>query len=194
MGAAAAGAAPGRCAGGNTLPSPMADPQSVPQQDRVLAVGPIAEVVSRIRTRITPALARRRHTTAIRWLSAAATMFLDMVANVNFDIEGNGELRVLETLQETSPRCVFDVGANVGDWSERAARLFPAAEIHAFEIVPVTARELSRRIERAGLGNVRVNTFGLSDEPGTVSVAHSPDFSEGASAAVVQPVGAAELI
>jgi FkbM family methyltransferase len=167
----------------------MAPPISVPEQRALLDPGLAASLVARLRARLAPVLTRRRHTTLVRFAVACSSQIVDMAANVNFDIAQNGELEVLSRLRGTSPACVLDVGANVGDWSERAAAMLPTAHIHAFEIVPETAEELRRRLERAGLLTVTVNAIGLSDESGTVRVAHLPGFAEGSSAAVVQPLG-----
>lgn len=144
------------------------------------------------RNRVTPAVAKRRDRFLFRGLAAASTLYLDMVGNVCFDIEINGELRVLRAVAQRSPTCVFDVGANVGDWSVAAAGLFPQARIEAFEIVPDTAAQMQDRLARLGLSSVHLNALGLSDEESTIAVAHLPGFSQGSSAAVVQPVGQVE--
>ena len=62
--------------------------------------------------------------------------------NVNFDINKNGELRTLKLLSLIKPKCIFDVGANVGEWSLLALKLYPTSIIHAFEIVPSTYKEV----------------------------------------------------
>lgn len=142
-----------------------------------------------VRNRFTPVVATRRHRYLFRALANAADLYLDMFANRCYEFNINGEARVLEALAEPPPRCVFDVGANVGDWSAIAARLFPTAQIHAFEIVPDTARAMEDRLTRAGLTSVYLNPFGLSDQPGTVPVAHLPGFSQGSSAAAAPPDG-----
>jgi FkbM family methyltransferase len=135
-----------------------------------------------VRNRFTPVVATRRDRYLFRALANAADLYLDMFANRCYEFDINGEARVLEALSEPPPRCVFDVGANVGDWSAIAARLFANAEIHAFEIVPETARTMEDRLTRAGLTSVHLNAFGLSDAPGTVRVAHLPSFSQGSTA------------
>jgi FkbM family methyltransferase len=140
-----------------------------------------------LRNRLTPAVARRRHTRPVRFARLCASQLLDMFANVNFDLEHNGELRVLEQLRRVEPSVVFDVGANVGDWSMTAARVLHNTRIHAFEIVPQTASDLRSRIEQAHADSVVVNAIGLSDHAGEIPVAYLPAFSEGSSAAVVQP-------
>jgi FkbM family methyltransferase len=137
----------------------------------------------------TPAIARRRDRFLFRALASASTLYLDMYANVCFEMDVNGERRVLSVLAARGADCILDVGANVGDWSIAAAGLAPRARIEAFEIVPDTAEELRRHLAAVGASAVNVNAIGLSDADGTVEVAHLPGFSQGSSAAVVQPAG-----
>lgn len=99
-----------------------------------------------------------------------------------------------EQLRGARPECVFDVGANLGDWSLHAAKLCPQAAVHAFEIVPETAQALADRVRDVGARSITVNALGLSDVEGTVPVAFLRGFSEGSSAAVVRPVGQAEWV
>jgi FkbM family methyltransferase len=87
------------------------------------------------------------------------------------DIAHNGEARVLEQLG-SDLGVVFDVGANVGDWTARALAA-GAREVHAFEISPTTAAGVTQRY--AGDARVRVNAFGLGAAPGTVAIHHFPD-------------------
>jgi FkbM family methyltransferase len=171
------------------LAAPLTPPVTAPAQRTFLPRGRIQDVVDRMRTRVTPAVARRRDRFLFRALASASTLYLDMYANVCFEMDVNGELRVLRTLAERGAHCILDVGANVGDWSIAAARLSPQARIEAFEIVPDTAEELRRHLASTGVTSVNVNALGLSDADGTVEVAHLPGFSQGSSAAVVQPAG-----
>ena len=88
--------------------------------------------------------------------------------NTDFVMQRNGELRALEIVAAHGARCIFDVGANVGDWSATAARLLPGCAIHAFEIVPSTFRELASRL--GSVPNVHLNLLGLSDTDGDVRI------------------------
>jgi FkbM family methyltransferase len=88
--------------------------------------------------------------------------------NVDFEIERNGERRVLEIVSAATPGCLFDVGANSGDWTKLARSLNPAARIHAFEIVPSTRAHLVTAT--GGLGGIVVADHGLSDAEGVVDV------------------------
>ncbi|HVV36764.1 MAG TPA: FkbM family methyltransferase [Acidimicrobiales bacterium] len=87
------------------------------------------------------------------------------------DIAHNGEARVLQQLRGELG-VVFDVGANVGEWTAQALAC-GASAVHAFEISPATAAGLTKRYENDA--RVRVNSFGLSSAPGTITIHHYPD-------------------
>ena len=87
------------------------------------------------------------------------------------DIAHNGEARVLERLG-SELRVVFDVGANIGEWTARALAN-GATSVHAFEISPATAAGVTQRY--ADDARVRVNAFGLSSAPGSITIHHFPD-------------------
>lgn len=78
----------------------------------------------------------------------------------NIDPRTNGEDRVAGAVLPRA-KVIFDVGANVGDWTAEAVRLAPAARIHCFEPGSAAFAALSNR----GLPAERVvlNPFGLSD-------------------------------
>lgn len=80
----------------------------------------------------------------------------------------NGEQALLDRLAPLGFRMLFDVGANVGTWSTHALQVFPEANLHAFEIVPDTFAALRSRLPV--VERIRLNPFGLSDQPGRVSV------------------------
>lgn len=93
----------------------------------------------------------------------------------NAQLKNNGELRLLRQVLPTS-LVVFDVGANVGDWSELALTINPNLQIHCFE----PSRAAFKILQQRGLvGLVRFNNLGLSAiaENGTMHL-----FSEGAGA------------
>lgn len=54
---------------------------------------------------------------------------------------------------------VFDVGANVGDVTAEMARFFPAAEVHAFELIIPTFNQLTRATGQ--LRNVKPHALAL---------------------------------
>lgn len=106
-----------------------------------------------LRTAITTLLPRRS-----RFVYRVANKLVNLYNGDNdFDIHTNGELRVAR-LALPHARVVFDVGANVGDWTELALSINRAAQIHCFEPSGPTFRRLSAH---AFPPNVRLNHFGL---------------------------------
>jgi FkbM family methyltransferase len=89
----------------------------------------------------------------------------------------NGELFVLNTLAETYGRgrsvVAFDVGANLGLYSEAILQAMPEAKIHCFELVPSIHEHLQARWR--GHPAVTVNGFGLSDREVELDVTFYPD-------------------
>jgi FkbM family methyltransferase len=67
---------------------------------------------------------------------------------------------------------VFDIGANVGQYTLPLARLVgPNGRVHSFEPVAATIAELRSEVEAAGLGaSVVLNQFALGDHAGTVEL------------------------
>lgn len=86
----------------------------------------------------------------------------------NYDFDSNGEAHLLRQLATAEACVVFDVGANVGEWARLARRVMPAATIHCFEVMPDTAAELRRQV--GADPGIRLNDFGLSNEPGSVTL------------------------
>jgi hypothetical protein len=112
------------------------------------------------------------------------------------DIRTNGELRFM---QSTLPKCatVFDVGANVGDWTAWALNINPCLKVHCFEPSAVTYDRL--RARNFGEGVVCNNT-GMSsavgrkvlhvfaDESGTNSLYRREGLEDGWGLATQQPI------
>ena len=88
----------------------------------------------------------------------------------------NGEEWYLRQLGLPAGRikCVFDIGANVGDYVWLCRRYLPGATVHAFEIAPPTFDKLQKRTGH--LPNVVLNPVGVSDRNGEIEI----HYSEGA--------------
>src|SRR6266545_6095729 len=63
-----------------------------------------------------------------------AERYISHYNDFSYDFEQNGEKHVLEVLARHDITVVFDVGANVGDWSRLASTFFTNATIHSFEL------------------------------------------------------------
>lgn len=102
-------------------------------------------------------------------------MYLTSYNNIDFDFTRNGERLILRRLAEFSPRTVFDVGANVGDWSIMASDAMPTATVHGFEIAPPTHAAFVRSVR--GHDRIVPHDYGLSNKEGEVEVAYFPNAS-----------------
>ena len=119
--------------------------------------------------RLCKLLGKHRRSTPIKYLARKCYHFLECYENVrNYDFDKNGERFVLDTLAGKEIQCIFDVGANIGDWALMATSIFPAAKIHSFEVLESTATILKQRTEARS--NIITNNFGLSDKEGDVDL------------------------
>ncbi len=73
--------------------------------------------------------------------------------------------RVLPGLLPQAP-CVFDVGANIGDFSAKIRQSFPTAAIHAFEPNPNAATQFEARFGAA----VALNVAAVGDQLGVANL------------------------
>jgi len=101
-------------------------------------------------------------------LAKACRQYLKWYNNPGFKFHRNGEQWLLERFRHEPMRTVFDVGANVGEWSKLAAALLPDATIYAFEIVPATFDKL--RTATQGNRAIRCFDHGLGDQNGVLSI------------------------
>jgi FkbM family methyltransferase len=89
--------------------------------------------------------------------------------NFSYEFDVNGEANVLRALVDQGMAVIFDVGANVGAWLLAARKVFPQAEIHAFEIAPPTFAKLRQRID-GSTGAVTLNMVGLAAIDGRMTL------------------------
>jgi len=91
-------------------------------------------------------------------------------------IETSGEMWVLSQVvgvgaKEIVSPVVFDVGANIGDYSLLLQRYLPAARVYAFEPAGSTYRQLLRHLaEAGGQRNIKPYNMGFSDAEKTLEL------------------------
>lgn len=115
-------------------------------------------------------VAQRRRSLLMRKVAGLCRRYLAWYGNLSYDLRSNGEAFILETLARFRPRVLFDVGANVGEWSIEAKARCPGAEIHAFEIAPPTFEVLSANTRH--LMGMHCQNVGLSDAAGPIRIRH----------------------
>lgn len=113
-------------------------------------------------------VARRRRSLLMRKIAGFCRRYLNWYGNLSYDLQTNGEAFVLETLGSFQPRVLFDVGANVGEWSSIAKVHCPGADVHAFEIAKPTFEIL---VAKTGhLPGIHCQNVGLSDVAGSTRI------------------------
>ncbi len=70
------------------------------------------------------------------------------------------------------------MGANIGDWTLEALRLWPGCHVHAFEVAPLTFAQLTTRLSAGDRARVTPQCLGLSDATGTQPMFFFPDHPE----------------
>jgi FkbM family methyltransferase len=134
----------------------------------------------------TARIASRRNAPPLRFLARASRRYLEMYGNGSYAFARNGEAWLISTLAPTL-ETVFDVGANVGDWTHEVRQRAPKARVHSFELVPQTADGLARRFAQDP--SVVVAKHGLLNRDGEVEVNFYAEHST-RSSVIDYPVGA----
>lgn len=91
------------------------------------------------------------------------------------DNELSGEYRVLRKLADSKPAIVFDVGANVGIWTQELKKYSADSRVYLFEPIPNTFRKLQENI--AQLKEVHPNQIALSDQFEVLNFNYYPSTS-----------------
>lgn len=114
-----------------------------------------ANVAARLKSVLVRSVVRLRRFRLGHSLARGAAAFVSGFENrANYHIDANGETELVRRLAAFDPLVVFDVGANVGEWSCLAAAELTGSKVYSFEPVPETAtqlrggtRELGDRVE-----------------------------------------------
>ena len=81
----------------------------------------------------------------------------------DYKMETNGELRLMKQVIKPGS-IVFDVGANVGDWSLRALSVNPSIQLFSFEPLPLVFDILKQKLQP--YGNAASSNLALSEQKG----------------------------
>lgn len=125
------------------------------------------KIVRKLAVLIGRGLSKCKRRSVIEGLFYVSRSFYKALNNVNFDMARNGELHVLKILAMENPKCIFDVGANVGEYTRAVSEICPDCTIHSFEIVPATFNKLINNVKS---DRVHFVNKGLSDKPGFIDI------------------------
>ena len=90
-----------------------------------------------------------------------------------YEFRLHGEEWILSKLQGKL-NTIFDVGSNIGEWSRMARKFNPDANIHMFEIMPQTYRQMLSNLPIDE--KMHPNGLGLSNEYGKVLMKYKPEY------------------
>lgn len=83
------------------------------------------------------------------------------------DLESTGETKVIDNFIKNN-YCVFDVGANVGNWSKTVLSKFENIDLHIFEPVPNNYKQLTENIaSQSDKNNIHLNQIAISNHEQT---------------------------
>jgi FkbM family methyltransferase len=126
------------------------------------------DVESPWKVRLKDVVRRNHRNPLVKSLAEAAKTYLRAYNNENhYNFTRNGEAFAIETAMrhKTGPGfVVVDVGANRGSWAREVLNRRPDSEVHCFEIAPEMYKEMEAELRE--FSNIRLNSRGLSDEPG----------------------------
>lgn len=96
-------------------------------------------------------------------INRVAVFFHKAYENSNYNFNTNGEAYALEKIKKsgTVVKTIFDVGANKGNWSVIASKLFSDAKIYSFEVLPSTFQLLKQKT--LNNENIHCQNVGLSN-------------------------------
>lgn len=120
-----------------------------------------------------PLIARHRRHPLFKGIARLSHWWLKAYENCNGTFTNNGEEMVLRSLTGAPVATIFDVGANLGNWSLLAHRFLPTARICAFELSPPTFQQLQQNTRVCHA--IHAFNFGLSDREGETTFYHYPD-------------------
>jgi FkbM family methyltransferase len=104
------------------------------------------------------------------------------VDTFNFDQYEQEDSEMLYKLV-TEGDTIFDIGGNIGWYSNHLSKKLPGAKIYAFEPIPETFAQLKRNTELNQSENIILNNVALSDVIQTLTFYYSPAIT-GASSSV----------
>jgi FkbM family methyltransferase len=100
-------------------------------------------------------------------LYVASKKYISYYEGFSYNFAKNGEEFLLDKLKSEPINVVFDVGANIGGWTNIALNKFNNALIHSFELSQKTHHTLHKNLSSEK--RVRIQNLGLSNKEEIVS-------------------------
>ena len=95
-----------------------------------------------------------------------AQKYINSYEGYSYDFHKNGEELILKRLKKFNFKIVFDVGANLGNWTKKATKELKTPTVHAFDISSSSFNELKSLFSNSK--NIIINNIGLSNKEDNV--------------------------
>ena len=102
------------------------------------------------------------------------------VDTFNFDMYEKDDSEMLFKLVKDGDT-IFDIGANIGWYSNHLAKKFPNSIIYSFEPIPETFNQITANTELNGAINIRLNNLALSSKKEKLAFYYSPTVTGASS-------------
>lgn len=102
------------------------------------------------------------------------------VDTFNFDIYEKDDSEMLFKLVKDGDT-IFDIGANIGWYSNHLAKRFPNSTIYSFEPIPETFNQITANTILNGATNIRLNNLALSAKKEKLAFYYSPTVTGASS-------------
>jgi len=102
------------------------------------------------------------------------------VDTFNFDMYEKDDSEMLFNLVKDGDT-IFDIGANIGWYSNHLAKKFPNSKIYSFEPIPEIFNQISANTELNGFMNIRLNNLALSSKKEKLTFYYSPTVTGASS-------------
>ena len=91
-----------------------------------------------------------------------AISYIKSYEEFSYNIKKNGELNLINSLSKLNFKIIFDVGANLGEWTKITSDKFQNSNFHLFEISETSFATLNDNFLRNE--NINLNNLGLYNE------------------------------
>jgi FkbM family methyltransferase len=102
------------------------------------------------------------------------------VDTFNFDMYEKDDSEMLFKLINDGDT-IFDIGANIGWYSNHIAKKFPNSTIYSFEPIPETFNQIRANTELNSITNIRLNNLALSSKKEKLDFYYSPTITGASS-------------
>ncbi|WP_339868361.1 FkbM family methyltransferase [uncultured Algoriphagus sp.] len=129
-------------------------------------------MLKRIKKSIYHWITNNRNNRIGKLLYSFSSTINEALENKNNDFNTNGEKWLIDSLDANQSLIVFDVGANIGDWTKLVHHKNCQAQIHSFEPIPTIFERLANNTKE--IVQIKINNLALGEFSGIIQMNYYP--------------------